>query len=379
MTKNDRSVVEKFLAPTNITFGGDDLCSIHVNDERFFTRAIHHGLLGIGESYMDGWWDCKKLDQLTATFLLSKLGEKITQHNITLLELIFAKLNFLQAVLMNRQSKTRADQIAESHYNLGNELYKAMLDENMNYTCGYWKNAQTLYEAQIAKLRLTCDKLYLQKDMTVLDIGCGYGAFAKFAAQHYKVKVVGINISKEQLELGKKLCHGLPVEFRLQDYRAVTGKFDRIVSLGMFEHVGLKNYTTYFKIANQCLKEKGLFLLHCIGSNTSDIITNAWTNKYIFPNGMLPSIKQIGAAIENLFIMEDWHNFGADYDRTLMSWYENFNSHWPDLKSHYNERFRRMWNYYLLTSAGSFRARYIQLWQIVLSKHGIMEGYESIR
>lgn len=378
MASRYQRLVEKLLSSTNIKFGGQNPCDIQVNDERFFNRAIHQGLLGIGESYMDGWWDCKQLDQLTANLLRAQIRDEMLQSH-TLFSLLLARLNFLQALFINHQTKKRAYQVAESHYDISNCLYEKMLDSNMNYTCGYWKNATDLESAQIAKLQLICEKLDLRSGMMVLDIGCGYGSFAKYAAINYGVKVKGISISSAQLALAKKMCEGLPVEFYLQDYREVTGSYDRIVSLGMFEHVGLKNYDQYFKICSKCLKDDGLFLLHTIGCNTSDVATNAWTNKYIFPNGMLPSIRQIGNAIEDIFVMEDWHNFGAYYDQTLMAWHENFNRYWPEIMPYFNERFKRMWNFYLLTSAGAFRARYLQLWQIVLSKKGVLGGYQSIR
>jgi len=215
--------------------------------------------------------------------------------------------------------------------------------------------------------------------MHILDIGCGWGAFGKYAAENYKVKVTGITVSKEQVELGRKLCNGLPVEFRLIDYRDMNEKFDHIVSVGMIEHVGYKNYKTFFEIANRCLKDDGLFLLHTIGSNISLKTMNAWTDKYIFPNGMLPSIAQISQAIESIFVMEDWHNIGSNYDRTLMEWYNNFVLNWDKIKHQYSERFFRMWAYYLLSSPAAFRARNKQVWQIVLSKNGVVGGYQSIR
>ena len=186
-------------------------------------------------------------------------------------------------------------------------------------------------------------------------------------------------MSHEQIALGRKLCEGLPVTLTYQDYRDVEGKFDYIVSLGMFEHVGYKNYRTFMRIVDRCLKDNGLFLLHTIGGNVPGHMGDPWMDKYIFPNGMLPSIRQIGAAIEKVFVMEDWHNFSADYDRTLMAWWRNVSTHWNELESHYDERFHRMWRYFLLSCAGAFRARSIQLWQIVLSKEGTMGGYRSIR
>jgi len=216
--------------------------------------------------------------------------------------------------------------------------------------------------------------------MKVLDIGCGWSAFGKYAAEKYGVEVVGLTVSKEQVALGKELCKGLPVEFRLQDYREINEKFDRIVSVGMIEHVGYKNYKEYFQIAERNLEGDGLFLLHTIGEVRSTKNTDAWTHKYIFPNGMLPSISQLGKAIEGIFVMEDWHNIGADYDKTLMSWFDNFNNSWDKIKNKYNERFYRMWKYFLLSSAGAFRARSKnQLWQIVLSKKGVLGGYNSVR
>ena len=225
---------------------------------------------------------------------------------------------------------------------------------------------------------LPAGKIGLKPGMKVLDIGCGWGSFAKFAAQRYDAKVVGVTVSKEQIALGRALCKGLPIEFQLKDYRDITGKFDRVVSLGMIEHVGYKNYREYMRVASNALKEDGLFLLHTIGGNISTKSCDPWIEKYIFPNGMLPSISQLAKAMEGLFVMEDWHNFGADYDRTLMAWHANFIKNWKNLEDRYDQRFYRMWTYYLLTCAGSFRARKNQLWQIVLSKHGAPGGYTRI-
>lgn len=241
------------------------------------------------------------------------------------------------------------------------------------------ENSQTLDEAQEAKLDLICRKLGVKPGEKILDIGCGWSSFGKFTAEKYGAGVVGITVSREQVEFGQKLCGGLPVEVRLQDYREVDEKFDHIVSVGMIEHVGYKNYRAYMEIAHRCLKDDGLFLLHTIGGNKSVHSVDRWMNKYIFPNGMLPSIKQLGDAIEGLFVMEDWHNFSADYDKTLMAWYGNIEKNWEKLKANYDERFHRMWRYYLLSCAAAFRARNNQLWQIVLSKRGVIGGYKSIR
>lgn len=363
--------VEEILSQANIRVGGGRPWDIRVHNDRFFDRLLAQGSLGLGESYLEEWWDCDALDEFFARGLKFRLESRI-ENNFGLL------LASIEARLRNRQSKSEAMGKGKQHYELGNDLYKAMLDKRMVYTCAYWKDAHNLNDAQEAKLDLTCRKLGLKKGMRVLDIGCGWGSFARFAAERYGVEVVGVTVAESQVELGRELCRGLPVEIRLQDYRDVHEEFDRIVSLGMFEHVGYKNYREYMQVANRCLKEGGLFLLHSIGGNKSMRDTDPFIDKHIFPNSMIPSIAQIGAALEDLFVMEDWHNLSTDYDRTLCSWHANFDRHWPELSRHYDEAFRRKWRYYLLQSAGSFRARKIQLWQIVLSKQRYVQ-YRSVR
>jgi len=364
---------KEILSLAGIEVNGPNPWDIQVHNNDFYKRALTEAELGIGESYMDGWWECKKIDGLIFRIIRERLDEKVKRKLSIIFKILLAKI-------FNLQSKKRAFIIGEKHYDLGNDLFRNMLDKRMNYSSAYWKDANTLDEAQENKLALICKKLYLQEGMRVLDIGCGWSAFGKYAAEKYNVETVGITVSKEQVELGKEMCKGLPVEIHLQDYRELNEKFDRIVSVGMIEHVGYKNYGTYFQVANRCLKDDGLFLLHTIGEVKSVKANDAWTEKYIFPNSMLPSVAQLSKAIEGLFVMEDWHNFGADYDKTLMAWYENFNSNWEKLKSIYNERFYRMWKYFLLSSAGAFRARSKnQLWQIVLSKKGVVGGYKSIR
>jgi len=372
MTNKLKLRIDNLLEGTGITINGKNPWDIIVHDERFYARVIAEGSLGLGESYMDGWWDCQALDQMFARLLRIDIRSNIKPS-------LSAIADAIKAHTVNLQKRARAYKIGEAHYDLGNDLYNAMLDKRLVYTCGYWKDAKNLDEAEEAKLDLVCKKIGLKPGQKVLDIGCGWGSFAKFAAEKYGAHVVGITVSKEQIELANKLCKGLPVEIRLQDYRDVNEPFDHIISLGMFEHVGYKNYRTYFEVAERCLKDDGIFLLHTIGSSTSSITVDRWIGKYIFPNSMIPSAAQITKAYEGLFVMEDWHNFGPDYDKTLMAWQHNFESHWNELKDKYGERFHRMWNYYLLCCAGSFRARDNQLWQIVLTKKGLVGGYQSIR
>ncbi len=366
-----KDAVIKILSQAGITINGDMPWDMQVMDERFYHRVLREGSLGLGESYMDGWWDCKELDTFFAKLIPVNPEEKIKADWRLL-------LHTLGEVIFNPGRKTRAFEIGERHYDRGNELFRNMLDARMAYSCAYWKNAKDLDSAQEAKLELICRKLGLKPGDRVLDIGCGWGSFAKYAAEKYGTEVVGITVSKEQLSLGKELCQGLPVELRLQDYRDVDEQFDHIVSVGMFEHVGWKNYRTDMEKARQCLKEDGMFLLHCIGSSVSHVAGDPWLEKYIFPNSIIPSMKQIGIALEGLFTVENVQNFGFYYDRTLISWFRNFHNNWDKIKEQYDERFYRMWKYYLLSSAGAFRCRSLQVWQFVLSPNGIKGGYEAI-
>ncbi|MCI0513546.1 cyclopropane fatty acyl phospholipid synthase [candidate division KSB1 bacterium] len=358
-----QTILSTLFSEAGITINGKMPWDLQVHDARFYQRVLSTSALGLGESYVDGWWDCEALDELITRILKAQLDKKITGNWKT-------AWYVLQSKLLNRQKQSRATQVSEQHYDLGNSFYQAMLDTRLNYTCAYWKNASNLEQAQVAKLDLVCKKIDLKPGMTVLELGCGWGSFAKYAAEKYGAQVVGYNVSKEQVQLGRVRCQGLPVELRLQDYREATGQYDAVISIGILEHVGYKNYRMYMEVVHRCLKADGVALIHTIGGNQSTTCTNQWTHKYIFPNGMLPSITQIAKAMEGLWVMEDWHNFGPDYDRTLLAWYQNFNQAWPKFKAQYGERFYRMWRFYLLSSAGGFRSRQHQLWQMVMTKAG---------
>ena len=356
-------IIRELLELADVEVNGKNPWDIQVHNPEFYSRVLQEASLGLGESYMDGWWDCEALDELIFRILKANLDSKVKGNWKIALQV-------LKSRLFNQQTRSRALKVGEVVYDLGNDLYCAMLDKRLNYTCGYWKNAATLDEAQEAKLDLVCQKIGLKPGMRVLEFGCGWGSFASYAAEKYGAHVVGLTISREQLTFAQEVCKGLPVELRFQDYREVQGKYDAIISIGMLEHVGYKNYGTYMQVVDRCLKDDGIALIHCIGSNQTVTMGEAWSNKYIFPNGMLPSIAQLGAALEPKFVMEDWHNYGPDYVPTLLAWHANFEKAWPDLKDKYGERFRRMWRYYLLNSAGAFRARAQQLWQIVFTRKG---------
>lgn len=367
-----KGAIQEILSSAGIWINGNKPWDIRVKDDRFYPRVFKDGSLGLGESYMDGWWDCDRLDEFFCRLLPTYPEEKL-KKNWKLLYYLF------ESAILNPGRKGNAFSIGKKHYDIGNELYKKMLDKRMVYSCAYWNEAESLDEAQEAKLDLICRKLGLCSGDKVLDIGCGWGSFLKYAAERYGIAGVGITVSRQQAKLAEENCRGLGVEIRLQDYRDINEKFDHAVSIGMFEHVGYKNYGCYMRIVRKCLRDGGLFLLHTIGNNRSEVSGDLWIDRYIFPNSMLPSIRQVGASFEGLFILEDLHNFGAYYDTTLGAWLNNFEKSWHELKENYGERFYRMWKYYLQVFRGAFRARFLNVWQLVLSRKGVPGGYRAIR
>jgi cyclopropane-fatty-acyl-phospholipid synthase len=371
-TTRPEHLIHEMLATAGVEINGHRPWDIQVHHDQFFKRLLAGGSMALGESYMDGWWDCEALDQFFDRILRARL-DKIAKRSINLL------WQALKAACTCSPGCFRAFTIGKRHYDIGNDLFASMLDKWMNYSCAYWRDAADLDEAQEAKMDLICRKLQLQPGMRLLDIGCGWGGLAAYAAQHYGVDVVGITVSKEQMNLAQQQCEGLPVSIEMMDYRSMSDTFDRIVSVGMFEHVGVGHYRTFMRMVRRCLAAEGVFLLHTIAGNRSVRSCDPWISKYIFPNSMLPSSRQISSAAEKLLVLEDWHSFGPDYDPTLLAWYRNFVENWDQIKAEYDGRFFRMWTYYLLVCAGSFRARRNQLWQIVFSRDGLRPGYVSVR
>ncbi len=367
-----------FLESAGVTVDGQKPHDIRILDPRLFKRLQIQGSLGAGEGYMEGWWDCDQLDELFYRICRNQIDGNFNKK-----WMVIAKS--IMNTMINLQTRFRSLRVAQEHYNLGNDLYERMLGPTMAYTCGYWKNAGNLDEAQNNKFDLICRKLGVKPGDRILELGCGWGTLAKYAAEKYGVQVVAANISVEQVNYAKKQCQGLPVEFFLCDYRdehmynPSGSKFDHVVSVGLCEHVGIKNYKTFIDIARRNIKDDGLFLLHTIGRNDTSQFVDPWITKYIFPNSILPSIKLLSGAMENQFIFEDLHNIGADYDKTLLEWHKNFNNNWEHLSEQYDNKFFRLWNYYLLSCAGAFRARSMQLWQMVLSPNGVIGGYDTVR
>jgi len=369
---NPKQIIGEIFAEADVKINGGRPSDIRVSDDRFYSRVLQDGSLGLGESYMEGWWDAPALDDCMFKILSAKLEEKVKPT-------WKMRWNYLKASLLNMQNKARSPKVIEVHYEIGDDLYEYMLGDTLAYSCAYWKNSETLDEAQTAKFDLVAKKVGLKPGMRVLDLGCGWGGFARHIAKNYGVEVVAVNLSTVQCDYAKKICQGLPVEVRNQDYRDAEGIYDRIISIGFMEHVGPKNYRGFMELINRCLKDDGLALVHTIGRDVTSITKELWFTTYIFPNTHIPSITQIGQSIEGLFVMEDWHNISADYDTTLVAWFNNFDKNWDKIKANYPDPFYKMWKYYLLSCAGSFRSRTLQLWQVVLSKNGVPGGYESIR
>ena len=375
---NAPKVLCELVEAAGIQFDGDRPWDILINHPDTFHHTLAKGTLGFGEAFMDGHWDCKQLDECFARFQRVDIDLKLS--GLLKLRLVLASIkNKVVHKLINLQTTSRAYQVGEQHYDIGNDIYTKMLDPLMNYSCGYWQFANTLEQAQIDKLDLVCRKLNLKPGDHLLDVGCGWGGLAKYAATYYGVKVTGITISKEQQKMAQENCKGLDVEILFTDYRSLKGQFSKIASIGMFEHVGKRNYKGYFKTIQSLLSDDGLMLLHTIGDYSTHNTTDPWINKYIFPNGQIPSASRLSKALEPILVIRDWHDFGPDYDKTLMAWWDNFDKAWPSFSEKYGERFYRMWKYYLLSCAGFFRSGQGQLWQIVLTKRGALPDYHSYR
>ena len=350
------------LARAGIIVNGPNPWDIQVHDPRTFARCLRDGTLGFGEAYVDGWWDAEALDQCMDRLFRARLHQVVKENWVLI-------AHALRARLFNLQSN-RPYEVAQKHYDIGNDLYEKMLDPRMIYTCAYWKNATTLEAAQEAKLELVCQKVGLRPGMRVLDLGCGWAGFASYAAEHHGVSVVGYTVSKEQVAFAQERYGHLDIDIRLDDYRNATGTYDAVVSIGLMEHVGPKNYRSYMELVDRTLAPDGVAFIHTIAGTLSRAQIDPWFHKYIFPNAVFPTLQWLGAAMEGLMVAEDVHNIGEHYDKTLMAWWERFDAAWPQLKARYGDRFYRMWKYYLLSSAGGFRARGLNLLQIVMTRQG---------
>ncbi|HMC95953.1 MAG TPA: cyclopropane fatty acyl phospholipid synthase [Polyangia bacterium] len=355
-------LVRELFAGAGVTVGGSNPWDPQVHDDRLYARVLRDGTLGVGEAYVEGWWDCPALDQMIDRILRARLDMVVRESWVLLSQAIRARLFNLQTA--------RPFEVGERHYDIGNDLYRPMLGKSMMYTCAYFKDADTLDAAQEAKLDLVCRKIGLAKGMRVLDLGCGWGGFASFAAERYGASVVGYTVSREQVAWVKEHHAALPIEIRLDDYRNATGTYDAVVSIGLLEHVGPKNHRGYMELCARRVAPGGIIFMHTIGGNQVRAQIDPWFHKYIFPNAVIPTLGQLTTAMEKILVAEDVQNIGPHYDRTLMAWWENFDAAWPDLRARYGDTFYRQWKFYLLSSAAAFRARYLNLYQIVATVTG---------
>lgn len=368
--RNAKQIISELLTWIWVYVNWTQDYDIHIHNEKFYDRVLTGGSLALWESYMDWWWDCDRIDVFVEKLLRADLSKIGRLSNIPL---------FLKSSFFNLQTLHSSKEVIDKHYDLDNNLFTTFLDPYNQYSCWYFKDTDDLHVAQEQKLDLICRKLQLNKSDKVLDIGCGWWGFARFAAEHYGCEVVWITISKEQQAYAESQKWNLPVKYLLQDYRLMHDRFSKVVSIWMFEHVGYKNYQTLFDVVNRCLDNEWLFLLHTIWWNESVTKWDPWLDKYIFPNWMLPSVAQIWKAAEKNFVMEDWHNFGPYYALTLLEWNKRFEANWTKIKAKYDDRFFRMFRYYFLICAGTFNARKTQLWQVVFSKWAWSTVYESVR
>ena len=368
MSRASERVCRTILERAGVEVGGTARDAIRVHDARLWDRVVAQRQLGLGEAYMEGWWDCDALDAM-----LTKLVAVEAARQLPVRPALVATV--VRATVVNRQTKARAADNARAHYDIGNDLYERMLDKRMVYSCAYWRHAEDLDSAQEAKLDLICRKLALEPGMRVLDVGCGWGGLLQYAAEHYGISGVGISPARQQVSRARERCAGWPIEILEQDYRDTIGTFDRVLSVGMMEHVGPRNLRTFFDTCDRLLAPGGMMLHHTIGSLVSKLHTDPFFDRYVFPGGVLPSLAQFSESAEPDWVIEDVHNFGPDYDRTLMAWDANLSRHWEEIPR-YDERFRRMWRFYLMGSAAGFRARSLQLWHVVMRRRAVAPRYQ---
>jgi cyclopropane-fatty-acyl-phospholipid synthase len=367
-------IVRRAFDDAGVEIDGTRPHDVRVHDPSFYARLARNPAFQLGETYLDGLWDCDAIDELLDRLVRSGVAGAHDHGGRFQLRSAWARVR-------NRQSRGRAGDVATAHYDLDPELYRRMLDDTMTYTCAYWRDgAETLGDAQRNKLRMICDKLDLQPGEALLDIGCGFGGLAAYAAEHRGVSVVGVTNSVQHQQIAAARYAGrLPVEIMLLDYRRLPElgrRFDKIASIEMIEAVGPKNFPAYMKIAHDCLVPGGRFLVQSFISNESRQVCNEWFDRYIFPNGVSPSFGQLSVATApNFGAPKDVHDLGAHYPPTLMAWDHNLRAAWPALSARRpcDERFRRMWHFYLRCLAGVFRAEDLRLCQIVYGKGPVGE------
>lgn len=371
-----KCIVVDLLSRAGVGVDGRQPWDLRVLDDRFYGRVAAQASLGFGDSYVDGWWECPRIDELIHRLLSHDLEAELGTD-------LGVRLQLLKAKLWNLQAPSRSPAVA-AHYDLGNEFFERVLGKTVMYSCAYWRRAGDLDAAQLAKIELVANKLDVVAGDHVVDLGCGWGALAEHLATTRGCRVTAVTISPAQASYVRRRCAGLPVDVIEADYRdprvVAAGPYDKIACVGMMEHVGRKNYRSFLALCARLVKRDGLCLVHTIGTSVTTDVTDPWIERRIFPGSVLPSVVDVARAAEGQLTLEDWHSLGADYDRTLLAWHDNFAAYAASGELRRGERFERTWRYYLLSFAGCFRTRRtIQLWQMVFSRDGKQGGYASIR
>lgn len=357
-------LAERMLSAADVRLDGARPWDLRVRDPRFYRKAVVQGSIGFGESYMDGWWDTGDLEELFARIIRVGLDRDRQFAPVHLGYGLFTRL-------FNNQTKSRARRVAERHYDFGNDLFFEFLGRYKNYSCGYYDGTDDLDEAQRRKMDLLCRKLGLRAGDRVLDVGGGWGEIARYMADHYGARVTSINISEEQMRFSREHCRGASVEIVKCDYRDLKGTYDKIAVIAMLTHVGHKNYRAFMEKAHACLAPGGTMIIESVGGNRSFSHIDPWIDRYIFPGALIPSVAQFGRAFEGLFVVEDWHNFGPHYVKTLRAWNDRLQQAWPRLKDRYGgDRTRRMFEFFFRMASAAFRERDLQHWHIVLTRKG---------
>ena len=356
--------VRTALQQAGVCVGGGNPWDPVVHDPGFYARVARDGMLGLGDAYVDGWWDCADLPELFSRAIRGGLWERASRARPALVKRV-------KDAVLNRQSPGRAVRNVAAHYVRRNDLVLGMLDPWRAYSCAFFRDpadpAEGLDAAQERKLGLVCDKLGLAPGHRFADVGCGWGSLLGFAAERRGVRGVGLTPAGTQAAYVRER-YGLTV--REQDYRQMTGTYDRVASVGMFEHVGRKNYRAYMEVVARCLAADGLFLLHCFGRPAAGVPPlDPWLDRHVFPGGCLPTLDQVHAAADGVLEAVHQDEWGRHYDPTLLAWAGNFEreAERTGLKQRDGPTYR-MWRYYLYTCAGAFRSGDVALWQVVFRK-----------
>lgn len=354
--------------------GSEPPIHLIIHNANTYDRILTFGALGFCEAYMEGWWDEENgqlfelLGLLNRNHVIDKARENITIPLI--LQVVKQRLKTLPILIQNSRKNV------QHHYDLGNEFYRIFLDPTMTYSCGYrLQETDSLEQMQLQKYDLICRKLELQPGESLIDIGCGWGGMLIYAAEHYGVSGTGITLSVEQARLAQERIEqrGLSdrIQILLKDYREVQGQYDKLVSIGMFEHVGKGNFMTFMQKSAELLTPQGIGLLHTITTESNER-NGAWVDKYIFPGGYAPQFHELTQALwATKLVVAHCENLKPHYAETLKRWAQNFMGNRTQIAAldpAYDERFLRMWHMYLQSFEASFRYGNLQVYQLLFYK-----------